>query len=281
MSLFFEALSVPLFQRALLAGLLISIACGIIGTYVVVKRISSITGGLSHSAFGGVGLGYLCGFNPLAGALGFCIACATLLAFVYRRKREGLDTLVSMLWSLGMALGMVFIALTPGYAPDLSGYLFGSILFVPDQYLYLSLSLDVLILLSVILFSKYFQAICFDEEYAESAGLSVDFILTALLLLTALTVVLLIKVAGVILSIALLTTPAVIAQHWRGSLRAMMCAATALSALGIACGLFLAYWLSASWDIETPTGPLIILCLSSVYVVSLLSRWLSTRGELR
>jgi len=280
MSLLIEAFSLPLLQRALLAGLLVSIACGIVGTYVVLKRISSITGGLSHSAFGGVGLGYFCGFSPLAGALGFCMACAVLLTIVYRKRREGLDTLVSMLWSLGMALGMLFIALTPGYAPDLSGYLFGSILFVPNEYLLLCFALDVLILLTVILFSKYFQAVCFDEEYAETAGLSVDFILLCLLLLTALTVVFLIKVAGVILSIALLTTPAVVARHWQSSLSSIMLFAVLLSAFGIAAGLFITYGLSAAWEVETPTGPLIIICLTFVYVVSLALRWLGTRGEL-
>lgn len=276
-----DALALPLFHRALTAGLLVSVACGIVGTLVVVKRISSISGGLSHAAFGGVGLGYLLGFSPMLGALGFCVACAGVLAYTYRRRKQSLDTLISMLWSAGMALGMLFIALSPGYVPDLSSYLFGSIIFVPAEYIHFALALDVLVVLTVLLAFNRIQAVCFDEEFSEISGVKVDLFFLLLTVLTALTVVTLIRVAGVILTIALLTTPAVIARHWSSSLGQMMSRATALTAASIAAGLFFAYWLSAKYGVEAPTGPVIILLLTTVYVASLVLRAMLGRGELR
>jgi len=278
--IFTEALAIPLFHRALAAGLLVSIACGVIGSYVVVKRISSISGGLSHTAFGGVGLAYFFGFSPLLGALGFCLACSVLLGVVYQRRRESLDTLISILWAVGMAVGMVFIALVPGYAPDLSSYLFGSIIFVPENYLFLCAALDVAILLVVALYYKQFQAVSFDEEFSAVAGLKVEWIFILLLLLTSLTVVMLIRVAGVILTIALLTTPAVIARHWSSSFTTIMRGAVYVSALCIGAGLFGAFWLSARKSIEVPTGPLIILIVTGVYIVSSFARWFLARGTL-
>lgn len=274
-----DALAMPLFQRALIAGLLVSIACGVVGTFVVVKRISSISGGLSHAAFGGVGLGYLLGFSPMLGALGFCLACATIVSFTYRRRKASLDTLISMMWSCGMALGMLFIALTPGYAPDLSSYLFGSIIFVPHQYLLFAVALDAVVLGITIFLFKELQAVSFDEEFSEVSGLHVDLLFLALALLTAVTVVTLIRVAGVILTIALLTTPAVVARHWSQSLGSMMIKAVSLTAVSIAAGLFLAYWLSAEYAVEAPTGPLIILLLTAVYIFSTAVRSFLARGQ--
>ena len=149
-----EALEYPFFRRALAAGLLASLACGIVGTFVVVKRISSISGSLSHTAFGGVGLGYLLGFNPIIGAAVFGVASSVGIGFAYRRMRSSLDTLLAMIWSIGMALGILFIALTPGYAPDLMSYLFGSILFVPSEFLVIAALLDLIILVVVSCFTK-------------------------------------------------------------------------------------------------------------------------------
>lgn len=280
MDFILEALSIPMFNRALFAGLLVSLACGIIGSYVVTKRISSISGGLSHAAFGGVGLGYLLGFSPLIGALGFCLVCSYIIGVTYFKRRESLDTLISMLWSSGMALGMLFIALTPGYAPDLSAYLFGSIIFVPSQYLLLALLLDVLVVLVAGLYFKRLQAVCFDEEFSEVIGLPVKSIFISLLLLSALTVVMLIRVAGVILTIALLTTPAVIAQHWSNSLAGIMRLSTVIAASSITLGLFLGYWLSNAGIADVPTGPLIILFLSFVYICSTTYRTFISRGSL-
>jgi zinc transport system permease protein len=169
-----EALSLPFFQRVLAAGLLASVACGVIGTYVVAKRITGITGGLAHAAFGGVGLGYLLGFNPMLGAGGFGLVSAIVIGMAYRRMRSSLDTLISTVWAVGMALGILFVALAPGYAPDLTSYLFGSLLFVPWDYVWLVAALDVVIVGTVAALYKEFRAVVFDEEFAEVLGVPVE-----------------------------------------------------------------------------------------------------------
>jgi zinc transport system permease protein len=272
-----EALELPFFQRVLVAGLLASVACGVLGTYVVAKRMASISGGLSHAAFGGVGLGYLAGFPPLLGAAGFGILAALFVGVAYRRLRSGLDTLVSMVWAIGMALGIVFVALTPGYAPDLLSYLFGSLLFVSWDYVLAVAALDLLIAGIVVLLYKELQAVCFDEEFAEVAGVAVERVLLLLLTLTALAVVMLIRVVGVILVIALLTIPAAVARQWSQSLKTMMALAVAISATCTTCGLFLSYGLSDAFSLSVPPGPLIILIATLAYAISIALKALAPR----
>jgi len=267
-----EALSIPFFQRVLLAGVLASVACGVIGTYVVAKRISSISGGLSHAAFGGVGLGYLLGFDPMIGATGFGLGAGLLVGLAYRRWRSGLDTLISMVWSVGMALGILFVALTPGYAPDLTSYLFGSLVFVPWSYVAIVAALDVVIVGTVILLFKEFQAVSFDEEFAEIAGVPVEPLFLTLMALASLAVVTLIRVVGVILAIALLTIPAAIGQHWASGLRRMMTISVAISAVCTVAGLFLSYWLADAFEVSAPPGPLIILLATALYGISVVLR---------
>ena len=276
--MFAEALSLPFFEHALLAGSLASVACGVIGTYVVVKQMASISGGLSHAAFGGVGLGYLLGFSPMLGAVGFCLVSAMIIGVVYRRQRSNLDTLISMVWSVGMALGILFISLSPNYAPELTSYLFGSILFVPRDYLVLVAILDIVIIAVVVLLYKEFQAVAFDEEFSEVQGVPVEPVFLILLGLSALAVVTLIKVVGVILTIALLTTPAVIARHWVHNLGRMMWISTLICMVCTTAGLFLSYYLSSAYRINAPTGPLIILLVVTLFSVSLTARNLRGRN---
>jgi zinc transport system permease protein len=273
-----EALALPFFQRVLLAGLLASVACGVIGSYVVARRIASLSGGLSHAAFGGVGLGYLAGFPPMLGAAGFGLVAGLIIGIAQRRLRTGLDTLVSMVWATGMALGIVFVALAPGYAPDLMSYLFGSLLLVPWEYVALVAVLDAAIVLAVLLFHRQFEAVCFDEEFAEVAGVPAEGVFLGLLALAALAIVTLIRVVGVILAIALLTIPAATARPWVTSLRAMMALAIALCAASTVGGLFLSYGLSESFGISVPPGPLIVLLAALGYGASAALRAASTRG---
>jgi zinc transport system permease protein len=263
-----DALELPLFQRVLAAGLLASIACGIVGTYVVAKGFSSISGGLSHAAFGGVGLGYLLGFDPMLGALAFGLAAALLIGAARHRLASSLDTLVSAMWALGMALGILFVALAPGYAPDLSSYLFGSLLFAPWRWVAWVAALDVLLVAAVALLYKEFEAVSFDEEFAEVAGVRVQPVFLALLALTALAVVMLIRVVGVILAIALVTMPAAAARSWAGNLWRVMLGAVALSALCTAGGLWLSWGLSEAWDVSAPPGPLAVLLAAVLYAAS-------------
>ncbi len=267
-----EAFQHPFFQRAVLAGLLASIACGIVGSYVVVKRISSISGGLSHAAFGGVGLGYFLGIPPMAGAAVFALVCSAALGVAYRRMEAKLDVLISSLWAGGMALGILFVALTPGFAPDLMSYLFGSILFVPETYLWLTLGLDLVVALVVIAFYKEFQAIAFDEEFAVVVGVPVAWIFQVLLALTALTIVTLIRVVGILLVIALLTVPAAIARQLSDRLFTMMGIAVGIGAFCTVVGLWGSYLLSDQFGVSTPSGPLIILLALALYGGSSLIR---------
>ena len=265
-----EAIQYPFFQRALIVGILASIACGIIGTYVVVKKMSSFSGGLAHAVFGGIGMGHFFGFSPMLGALGFGLVSAVTMGFAYRYAEKGLDILISIIWSLGMALGIIFIALTPGYAPDLNSYLFGNILFVPDWYLFLVAFLDITILIIVLAIFTQLQALTFDEEFAEVVGIPVLRLLILLLSLIAFAVIALIKVVGIILTIALLTLPAVTAKHWSRNLTVMMVYASLLSMLATSIGLFLSYWLSESQGLNVPSGPLVIILLSLIFASSCL-----------
>jgi len=263
-----EPLHYPFFQRAVLAGLLAAVACGIVGTFVVVKRIASISGGLSHAAFGGVGLGYLAGFDPTLGATAFALLSASISGVAYRRRRAGLDTLIAMMWAVGMALGMVFLSLSPGYKPDLMGYLFGNILFVPDRYVWLTAGLDLGIVVAVAALFKELQAVAFDEEFSQIVGVPVDALFQGMLAMIALAVVVLIKVAGVILVIALLTIPAAIARQWTARLGTMMAVAVAVGAACNTAGLWVSYLVGERWDVNVPTGPLIILLAAVVYGAS-------------
>lgn len=263
-----EALSYPFFQRALIAGLLASIACGIVGTFVVVRGIASISGGLAHAAFGGVGLGYLLGFDPTLGALGFGLASAFGVEVAERRLKQGIDTLIAMVWAIGMALGIVFIALAPGSEPDLMGYLFGNILFVPARFLLVIAGLDLAILVVVIVLFRRLEAVAFDEEFAWVIGMPVEALSLLVLALVATTVVILIRVVGVILVLALLTMPAAIARHWTDSLAPMMILATIVGAVCITVGLFFSWALSSVFFLDVPTGPAIILLTALVYAVS-------------
>lgn len=267
-----EALSLPFFQRVLLAGLLASVACGIIGSYVVAKRITTLSGGISHAAFGGVGLGYLLGVSPMLGAAGFGVLASLAIGLAYRHLNSALDTMTSMVWSVGMALGIVFVAMAPGFAPDLMSYLFGSLLFVPWEYIWLVAALDLGLLLAVLLLAKEFQAVCFDEEFAEVAGVRVERTFLLLLALTALAIVTLIRVVGVILAIALLTIPAAMARQWSGTLRGMMWVAVPTCAASVVAGLLLSYGLASTWEISVPPGPLVILLCASLYGISSAAR---------
>lgn len=271
-----EALSYPFFQRALLAGLLASVACGIVGSLVVVRRMASVSGGLSHAAFGGVGLAYLLRLDPMLGAGVFAMGGALGIGVLSRTRRQAIDTLVTMFWSVGMALGIVFIALAPGYAPDLMSYLFGSILFVSPQHVIAAGVLDVIVLVAMALLFQQLQAVAFEEEFSQVMGVPVGVVFGVYMAMVALTVVVLIQVVGVILVIALLTLPAASVKPWVRSLGRMMAAASVLGAVCTVAGLFASYWLS-SLDVNLPTGPLIILTATAAYIVSLIGQVVARR----
>ncbi len=277
MSAFFAALSEYAFlQTAVVAALLASIGCGVMGTYVVVKRIAFIAGGIAHSVLGGMGAAVYFGFDPLHGALLAAVAAALLIGWVRLRWRAQEDTLIGALWAIGMAVGVLFIAKTPGYQGDLMSYLFGNILLVPHASLWFMAGLDLLLLAVVGAYHRQFLAVAFDEEFARLRGIPVSFFYLLLLVLIAVTVVLLIQVVGLILVLALLTLPAAVAGHYVHSLGRMMLIASVLGGVLSVAGLALSY------GPDLPAGPTIILLAGSVYVLSAsFSRFLAQRRARR
>ena len=267
-----EALQYEFMRNALLAGMLAAVACGIVGVYVVVKRVVFISGGIAHASFGGIGLGYLIGISPVLGAVFFTVASALGMGLVTRRTKLPEDTAIGILWAMGMAIGIVFIGLAPGYAPDLFSYLFGNILTVPFPDLILMLILDLVLVSIVIVLHKEFLALSFDEEFGTVVGVPVEALYLLLLCMIALTVVVLIRVVGIILIIALLTIPATLARQFTHHIPRMMVLATLFGALFTVGGL----WLSYEFDLAS--GATIILLSGVVLFASfgfskLSSRW--------
>jgi len=259
-----EALQFEFMRHALLAGLLASIACGIIGTLVVVNRIVFISGGIAHAAYGGVGLAFFLGFPPLLGAAGFSLVVSTIMAMVTLSNKQRADTIVGVLWAVGMALGIILTDLSAGYNVDLMSYLFGSILAVPRSDLVAMAAVDLLVVAVVGLFYNSFLAMSFDEEFAVATGVPVKPLYFALLAMTAFVVVMVIRVVGLILVIALFTIPPYIAERYSGSLRGMMTFSVALSSLFTVIGLWLSYLFNLT------SGATIILVAAFFFFASLL-----------
>ncbi|MBW1712711.1 MAG: metal ABC transporter permease [Deltaproteobacteria bacterium] len=266
-----DALGYDFMRQAVLAGLLASVACGLVGTLVVVNRIVFISGGLAHGAYGGLGLALFLGLPPVLGAVGFSLALALMMALLTFRHRQRADTVIGVLWAVGMALGVILIDLTPGYNVDLMSYLFGSILAVSNLDLWLIAGLDAAVVSLVALVYNGFLAMSYDQEFAATRGVPVRALHLSLLVMVALAVVLVIRVVGLLLVIALLTIPPSIAEEHCRSLKAMMVLSVALCALFCLAGLALSYWLNLT------TGPSIIMVAAAFFLASLVQRRLKPR----
>jgi len=263
MSSLIEALRFDFMQNALAAGVLVSIACGLMGSFVVVNRMVFISGGIAHAAYGGIGLGYFFRFNPVWGAIGFSLLAALGMGWIEQKYKQRSDTLIGVMWALGMAIGILLIDLTPGYKADVSSYLFGSILTVPRQDLMMMLMLDLLLAGLIFLFYKEFVAISFDVVYATTRNLPVQFLYLLLVAAIALTVVMVMQAVGLIMVIALLTIPAAIAAQYVQDIKQMMLLAIALGTIFCTIGLALSY----SYNLSS--GATIILVAGSSYLFSL------------
>jgi zinc transport system permease protein len=269
MAEFLDALrdpDIPFLRYALLAGVLSSVASGIVGTYVVTRRISYIAAAISHCVLGGLGAAVyldkvvgLTWCDPMHGAAAAAVLAAVVIGLVslYARQRE--DTVIGALWAIGMAVGLIFFARIPGYVDPMS-YLFGDILLIGRRDLWLVAGLDLLVVALSVGFYNKLLAACFDEEFAELRGIRVKLYYLLLLCLTALTVVLLVRVVGIVMVIGLLTLPAAVAGHFSRQLWHMMVLAVILCAVLIALGLGLSY----SFDL--PTGPVIIVVAGGTYL---------------
>lgn len=268
---FFEALQTnPILLSAIIAGFAASIVSGIIGSYVVVKRIVFISGSISHSVLAGIGFSLwlelsqgISWISPLYGALVAAVVSALIIGWIslYYRQRE--DTVIAALWSIGMAVGILFISQTPGSNVELTNFLIGNILWVSSTDLQILFGLDLLVLLTVICLHKRFLAICFDEEQARLQGVPVNALYILLLTLTSVAIVLLIQVVGVILVMTMLTIPAAIANLFTVRLSRMMLIATLLSALFCVVGT------AVSYHFDWPGGATIALVAGLAYVASL------------
>lgn len=258
-------------QHAAIAGVLASVVCGMIGVMIVEKRLVMLSGGIAHTAYGGVGLGYLLGFEPMLGAVAFSVGAAFGVGFVRRRGLVNAEVLIALFWSLGMALGIAFIGFMSGYPPDMNSYLFGNILSVTVGDLVLMVVLTAIVAACVLIFFNDWKAYLFDEEFMHISGMKTALLEYLLLVLTALTVVVLIRVAGIMLVIALLTAPAACAALWSRKLGARMLLAVCF---GIAFCL-LGLWLSYLLDIAS--GATIILVSVLSYALSAALRSVRSR----
>lgn len=229
----------PFLVTGLVAGLLASLACGMIGPYVVTRRIVFLSGAIAHMAVGGIGAavflaatypGLFGWLSPLHGATLSALAAAVLIGIVHERVAERMDTLIGALWAVGMAVGILLIKFTPGYQAELMTYLFGNISIVSWDQIRLIFWLNLIIVAAVILFHKRLLAICLDEQQAELQGINVLVTNIVLLCLVALTVISLTQVVGLILVIALISLPAATAAHHAGRLSSMMLVSTLLCA---------------------------------------------------
>jgi len=270
---FFEALgdpAIPFLRNALLVGLLASVSLGIVGSYVVARRITYIAAAISHCVLGGIGAAlYLnvvmgCGWcGPVGGALSAALVAALLIGSISLVARQREDTVISAVWAVGMAVGLILFKLTPGYVDPMS-YLFGDILLTSADDVRLVIVLDLIVAAIGLGFYPKLLALCFDEEFAELRGVRVRFHYLTLLCLTALTVVLLVRVVGVVLVIALLTLPAAVAGRFVRRLWQMMLLATVFSMLFVGAGI------AVSYSTNLPSGPVIILIAAAAYLPAVL-----------
>jgi zinc transport system permease protein len=259
-----EALQFDFMRNALAAGLLASVICGVMGTLVVVNRIVFLSGGIAHAAYGGIGLAFYFNWPYLPGTIGFSLFAGLLMAAISQKAKHRADTVIGVIWALGMAFGIILIDLTPGYHVDLMSYLFGSILSVPGSELVIMLIIAAVITLLTVWYYKDLLAMSYDEEFAQIRGVPVKKLYFGLIGMLAIAIVLVIQVVGLILVIALLTIPPFIAEKHARSLMQMMVVSSILGAVFTVAGL----WLSYRYDLTS--GASIIMVAGVVFLISLL-----------
>jgi zinc transport system permease protein len=269
----FEALQYEFMRNALMAGLLASIICGVMGTLVVVNRMVFLSGGIAHAAFGGIGLAFYFGWPYLFGTIGFTVAAAVIMAVVIMKAKHRADTVIGVIWALGMASGIILLDLTPGYQVDLISYLFGSILTVPSSDLWIMLVVSVLITGFVAFYYQDLLALSYDEEFAQIRGVSVRVLYVSLIVVLAVAIVLIIQIVGLILVIALLTIPPFIMEKYAKSLIQMMVGSSILGAVFTMSGL----WLSYVFDLTS--GAAIILVAGVAFFLVYLTQMMISKNR--
>ena len=256
-----EALQFDFMQNALAAGLLASVICGIMGALVVVNRIVFLSGGIAHAAYGGIGLAFYFKWPYLPGTIGFSLFAAMVMAAISYTVKHRADTIIGVIWALGMAFGIILIDMTPGYNVDLMSYLFGSILTVPRSDLFIMAVIGVMMTILVVYYYQDLLAMSYDEEFALIRGVPVKKLYFGLIGMLAVTIVLVIQVVGLILVIALLTIPPFIVEKYAKSLVQMMVASSLLGAVFTVTGL----WFSYRYNLTS--GASIIMVSGVVFMV--------------
>ena len=261
-----EILSYSFFQNALLGVLFVSIAAGIIGTYVVSRRMVFITGGITHACFGGLGLGFFLGINPIAMAAVFAIAAATGVEWMSTRQNVRQDSAIGVIWALGMALGTLFIFLSPGYVPELTSFLFGNVLTITSTDIILFTAYLVVLLAFFAVFYPQILLCAFDPDFAATRRLRVSAINLAMTIMIAICIVLTIRLIGIMLLMSLLTMPQMIAEMFTNRFHHMMIISSLVSIACSVLGIFCSYW------IAVPASATIVLTLVAAYAVARIIR---------
>lgn len=256
-------------RNALLAAILSSIVCGIIGTIIVEKKLVSMSGGIAHTSFGGIGLGYLLGIEPIIGGLVFSVLASLSIPVINRNTKTNADTIIGIFWSVGMALGIFFISLMPGYPPDMTTYLFGDILTVSGVYLKAMVVLTLIVIIIIGTKFDYWKAYLFDEEFAKLMKLPVKTYERTLFVLIAFSIVVLLKVVGIILVIALLTIPPATAKLFSYNLKSMMLISIMVGMIYSIGGLYISY----TFDIASGAS-IILFAASTYFILLIIKKWI-------
>ncbi len=257
-----EILNYTFFQNALWAILLISIVSAIIGTYIVARRMLFISGGITHASFGGLGIGYYLGISPTLSALGFAILSALGIERLTREKTVREDSAIAVMWTLGMAVGIIFIFMTPGYTPGLSLFLFGNILTITHSDLFIFGGFVILLIAFTLWKYRAIVYTAFDSDFATTRGIHTRLINTAMTLLIAIAVVLSIRMVGIMLLISILSLPQMIAEQFCHRFRGIIWLSGLITLLGGVVGLWISFF------INVPTGATIVFTLVLFYFIA-------------
>ena len=274
MTEFVELLNYSFFQHALLGSLLASIACGIIGTYIVTRRLVFISGGITHASFGGVGLGLFLGISPILSAAVFSVLSAFGVEWLSKRNDMREDSAIAVFWTFGMSIGIIFTFLTPGFVPDLTSFLFGNILTITIYDIIQLLAVSLAVIVFFTLFLRPIVAIAFDREFARSQHLPVTLFEYALMMFIALTIVSCLRMVGIVLVISLLTIPQMTANLFTHSFKKIIFISVIIGYIGCVVGLLLSY------KLHLPSGASIIFVYIIIYtlckVIKMLTPYKST-----
>jgi len=266
-----EALQFEFMRNALFAGFFASLICGVIGSFVVVNRLVFLGGGIAHASYGGIGAAFFFGVPYFVGTLGFSLVAALVMTAVVLKARGRADTFIGVLWAVGMAIGIILLDLTPGYNVNLMSFLFGSILAVPGTDIWWMLVLSIITIASGTYFYRDMLAISYDDEFARLRGVPVNRLYFFFMGLVAVSIVVIIRVVGLILVIALLTIPPFIAEKYSSSLRMMMGLSTLFAMIFNLGGLWLAY----AFDLTS--GAAIILVATTGFFISMIADFFISR----